>query len=145
MKMKKRIVAAACLVAVCVSLMALPISASAAANKQDEQAGTRWLNTSVVTLGITFSSGTAYCDGVIIGQQNVSKIVATFTLLKKGSNGINTAHYSWAAVTVKDFWLSFSGNCSVSTGQYRLQVSAVVTNTSGVSETVTTYSDRECK
>ena len=143
--MKKRIITIACLVAVCASLLALPVSASAAANKQDDQSGVRWLNTSVVTLGISFSSGTAYCDGLIIGQQNVSKIVATFTLLKKNANGTYVAYYSWAAVTANNTWLSFAQSCSVTTGQYRLQVSAVVTNTSGVSETVTTYSDREYK
>jgi|GEM_PF-5428262 len=94
---------------------------------------------------MNFSSGTANCSGTIIGNSNVKKIEATFQLLKKNTSGQFVSYYTWPKVTANGNYLTWSGSCSVTPGVYRLQVTAIVTNTSNVSETVTTHYDKEYK
>jgi len=144
--MKKRIVALICLVAVCMSIpIVTPAKATNVGNAIPNQPPGRWTNVSVVALNITFSSGTAYCDGTIVAKSDVIRIEATFQLQKKNASGSFVTEYTWPKVTVNDNYLTWSGSRTVTPGVFRLQVTAIATNRSNVSETVVTYCEKEYK
>ena len=140
--MKKRILALACIVAVCISIPFTPSAYATGSTKVPVNSTTRWTNISSISLNISFNSGTANCVGIIVGNANVKKIEATFQLLKKNTSNVFVTHYTWPKVTVNSDYLAWSGSCSVTPGTYRLQVTAIVTNTSNVSETVVTYCEK---
>jgi len=97
-----------------------------------------WVNTNSIVLGITYSGTTASCSGRIRGNSNVNSITATFTLRRVNSNGTLTTVRTWSGLSSNTSSLNFSGtHSSVSSGQtYRLDVTATLTTTSGVRETV---------
>jgi hypothetical protein len=141
--MKKRIIAIVCLFSICLSASVAPAACAAELSGVDTPPPIlRWINTNTITLDIVFSNGTAYCEGVIQGKTNVNKIEATFKLLKKNASGNFVTEYTWPKATSNSAFLFFSGTRSVTTGIYRLQVTADVTNTSNVTETVTAYVDK---
>ena len=142
--MKKRIIAIACLIAICLSIPSTSM-AYTSYKEEEETPPTRWTNTASILLGINFTSGTACCTGTIYGKSNVKRIEATFQLLKKNSSGQFIPYYTWPKATANSNYLNWSGTCSVTPGDYRLQVTAVVTNTSNVSETAITYIDKTYK
>jgi len=143
--MKKRIIALACLAAICLGVAQSPIAHAAVSTAASKPPAVRWLNTDAITLSISFSSGTAYCSGIIEAYSNTKKIEATFQLLKKNASGGFSAEYTWPKVTVNGDYLTWSGSRPVSKGVYRLQVTAVVTNKNNVSETIVTYCEKEYK
>ncbi|MGL4791702.1 MAG: hypothetical protein ACRCW1_09855 [Anaerotignaceae bacterium] len=95
-----------------------------------------WNNVNDVSLYLSFSGGSAYCDGTITGATGTTSIDATFKLERKTSSGW-TLEKSWTK-TGSSKTLLWTGNTAVSSGNtYRLSVSAKVVN-GGVSETVST-------
>jgi len=143
--MKKRVIALVCLAAICFGMLPMSSAQAAVSRAAPATPPGRWVNTSSISLNITFSSGTASCTGRIYGFSNVNKIEATFELQKKNASGSFDPYYTWPKVTVNSDYLSWSGSRSVSTGVYRLQVIAVVTNTSNISERIVTYCEKEYK
>jgi hypothetical protein len=96
-----------------------------------------WANVTSISLGISYSGTTATCSGLIRGISSVNSISATFTLRRVNANGTTTLVRTWSESSSTSS-LNFSGSHSpVSKGEtYRLEVSAVVTTTSGGRETV---------
>jgi hypothetical protein len=99
-----------------------------------------WTNTQSVTLNLSFSNGTANASGVILGQSNTASISASFSLKELNSSGSYVTTYTWPTKYATGTLLTFSGSTSATQGKtYRLYVTAVVTNTSGSAESVTSY------
>ena len=105
--------------------------------------GPLWINTHSVVTSLSFSSNTANASGVIIGNSDTKSISAVFTLKVKGSTGSYSTVYTWPGVQTSGTMLSFSGTTAATSGKtYRLYVTANVTNNAGVSETVTSYTEK---
>lgn len=105
--------------------------------------GLYWVNTSIISLDISFESETAYCSGMIFGNSNVSKIVATYILQRKNADGTFTTVKAWSSLNTTGTYHAFDELFSVTKGNtYRLKVSATVTSSSGISEFVSTYVDK---
>jgi len=144
--MKKRIIAFACLAAICFNLALIPTTYAAyPENAYSNQTTLRWTLFSAISLNMTFSSGTASCTGTLLGTSAVKRIEATFQLLKKNSSGGFDVEYTWPKATADSNVLTWSGSRTVTPGTYRLKVTAVATSTSNSSETVTTYCEKEYK
>jgi hypothetical protein len=105
--------------------------------------GPLWANTHSVVTSLSFSSNTANASGVIIGNSDTKSISAVFALKVKGSNGSYSTVYTWPGVQTSGTMLSFSGTTAATSGKtYRLYVTATVVNNAGVSETVTSYTEK---
>ena len=81
------------------------------------------------------SGGTAYVDAEAAGKSNVNSIRMTVTLQKKSGSSWTSVR-SWTESDSSDF-VSLSKEASVSSGTYRVRVTATFNN----SETVTAYSN----
>ena len=104
-----------------------------------------WVNVNTIDLDIVYSGNTASCSGRIRGKSDVNSITATFTLRRVNANGTTTLVSTWSGLSSSTNSLNFSGTYSpVSVGEtYRLSVTATLTTTSGVSETVSHSFDKK--
>jgi hypothetical protein len=85
---------------------------------------------------MSYSGSSVSWGGQVWGNSNTASIKATYKLEKKNSDGSYSTVTTWANLsTVSDLLIS-SGSASAAKGIYKLTVTAVVTSTSGVSETV---------
>jgi hypothetical protein len=116
---------------------------TAAANAQGGTIGIQplWSNVNSITLSMNFSGTTVTCSGLINGTTNVSSITATFVLRRVNTNGTLTTLRTWSNITSNTRILTFTDTYSpVNRGQtYRLDVTAVVTTTTGARETVSDF------
>jgi hypothetical protein len=98
-----------------------------------------WMNTSSIHLGMSFSGDTVSCSGLIRGNANINRITATFTLRRVNTNGTLTTVRTWSGLSSSTNTLRFEGtHLPVRRGEtYRLEVTATLTTTSGIRETVT--------
>jgi hypothetical protein len=123
--------------AMLVSLGAISTSANTAIKENPPDASIDWANVNSISLTLSFSGTTANCSGRISGRSDVNSILATFTLRRVNSDGTTTFLRNWASSSNTSS-LNFSASHSpVTKGEtYRLEVSAVVTTTSGGREMV---------
>lgn len=128
--MKKRLTAA--IVCVCVMLGMMHIPTVAATSFLD--IAPMWVNTSDISLGLYYESGTVKWNSSIVGEPNTTKITATFTLYKKNANGTYTSLGTWDASSTT-LRLTASGSATGSAGTYKISVTAKVTR-NGTTETV---------
>jgi len=120
-------------------LLAVLILSIAATTVYAATMSPRWINTQSMTLSLSFSGGQANAASIINGNRNTASIVATYSLQERVGNTWVTVH-TWPTVTSDSMRLGFTGTASATSGRtYRLFVTATVTNTSGVSETITNY------
>jgi len=100
----------------------------------------QWTNVSTISLSMSYSGGKVNWSGYINGNSNVTKITATYKLEKQVAASNGTTYYSpvgtWSDSTTTSTALLTSNSATATTGTYKLSLTAVVTNSSGVSETV---------
>jgi hypothetical protein len=100
-----------------------------------------YLNTSSVSVNLTFSGANANCQGTIAGFSGTSMITATLSLYRVSANGSMTLLRSWSGGNASTL-LTVSGTQAVSSGYtYRLSVSAQVTR-NGTTENVSNYVEK---
>lgn len=135
----KRIITIALALIMVISMNAITVIATANTGKTDlEESGGRWVNASLIVLDLSYSGDKVTCTGRIKGYSDVNSITATFTLKRVNDNGTLTTVKTWPNLTSSSNSLNFLDTYSpVSKGQtYRLEVSATLVTTGGVSETV---------
>ena len=102
-----------------------------------------WVNTSEVTVTLSYSGTTAIRSGVIDGLPGTTRIVADFVLERRISNNNYTVVKRFPTRTVNSASLRFSDNTTITKGEtYRLSVTAVVTR-NGTTETVSNWVERK--
>jgi hypothetical protein len=145
----KRTVALLAIFALAFSLNSIAASAAAGSdcsenNGNQSGAGLLWVNATSISLNISYSGSTATCTGTIKGISTVNSIKATYTLKRVNSDGSLTTVKTWSNLSSSTSYLNFDGTYStVSKGErYRLEVSATLTTTGGVKETVSDYIEK---
>lgn len=98
----------------------------------------QWINVALIQLSMSYSGGNVNWSGLITGNSNTASIVATYKLEQINGN-TTTIKGKWPDSTYTSTFLFSSNSAAATQGIYMLSVSAVVTNTSGVSETVTDF------
>lgn len=95
-----------------------------------------WINTSSISLTMSYSSGKVNWVGQIVGYSGTTRIAATYMLEKKGSDGSYTYVASWPNLQTYSSILISSDSATGTAGTYRLSVAAIVVR-NGFTETVT--------
>ena len=94
-----------------------------------------WTNVSTATLVVTFSNGQAVGSGTIVGISATQSITATYTVERHDSAGY-TYVGSWGASSSSRI-LNTSHSYPATQGKsYHIKVTATVTSTSSVAETI---------
>lgn len=117
-------------------IFSLSVSASAAV---------RWDKTDSCLMGLTFSGKTANCNVTLTGKDGTSLMRVTGSLQKENANGRYTIVDSWyEEVHGAEFELDQSvPNCE--SGNYRLYINAMVYDSMGEGEGVTSETFATCK
>jgi len=134
--MKKRFIS---VVLCCLILLSsVQVFASAIVKQPDIQIGVQpqWVNVTTISLSMNYSGGKVSWNGVISCNTTMSKITATYKLQKIETSS-STLVGTWPDSKNSSSFLSSSNSATTPKGTYLLSVSATVTNSAGVSETVT--------
>ena len=102
-----------------------------------------WDNTSEISRELTFSGTTAVGTATIYGEPGTTKITGQMFLQELKISGRYETIVTWSSRTTTSRILDLSDNAirRESGVTYRLMVTATVTNSVGVDETITVYSD----
>lgn len=127
--MKKRIFCTIIGVCMIFSLIQMPALADEYPSKflsSNNGISPLWVNTSTITLNMSYSRGTVSWSGLVKGDSNVTKISVTYTLYKQDSSGNYSRVDSWSDSTTSTILIS-SGSASGTAGTYKLVISGTVT------------------
>ena len=102
-----------------------------------------WLNINSISLSLSYGSNKANVGCNINAKVDTASISADFVLQEQNGSSWSTV-YTWPTQTATGRYLFFSDSVAATQGKtYRFKVTAKVTNTAGVSETVTDYIDKK--
>ena len=111
--MKKRLLSALLCTIMIFTAIAIPAQA-------------RWTNCASIELAMTYSNGIVTWTGSILGHSDTTKITASYTLEKLGSNGQYTLVGQWTNLNTTRSILNSSGTVSGTSGTYRLKMTGTV-------------------
>ena len=124
--MKKRILATILCICVVTGTIGVPIVQARWADTDTAAPPSRWTNTSIITLDMSFKNGTITSSGLVIGKTGTTRISVLFTL-EKLVNGKYTYVDSWSASSNSSTCSSTHDTKNCTSGTYKLTVTGTVT------------------
>jgi hypothetical protein len=101
-----------------------------------------WTNVSSVSVSLSSSGKTAYCDATVSAYSGTTKIAAIMVLEQKNADGTYSHVKTWSGLSTISSYLSVGKTHTITPGRtYRLTITADVTR-NGTTETVSNWAER---